>query len=108
MLSPDARDAVVWEDALQLLAELGDVQGRLDEVKRRLRGVGEGAVGRAFTRVGDPPSTAGTYNSNVVQRDPARPVGVVRPGGVAVLVPPGASAAARPPRRGNMQPQPPP
>jgi hypothetical protein len=30
-------DAVGREDALQLLAELGDVQGRLDDLKRRLR-----------------------------------------------------------------------
>ena len=37
MLRPGARDAVGREDALQLLAELGDVQGRLDDLKRRLR-----------------------------------------------------------------------
>jgi hypothetical protein len=37
MLAPGARDAVGQEDALRLLAELGDVQGRLDELKRRLR-----------------------------------------------------------------------
>jgi hypothetical protein len=37
MLAPGARDAVGREDALQLLAELRDVQGRLHELKRRLR-----------------------------------------------------------------------
>ena len=37
MLSPGARDAIGREDALHLLAELGDVQGRLDDLKRRLR-----------------------------------------------------------------------
>ena len=31
MLSPGARDAVGREDALHLLGELGDVQGRLDD-----------------------------------------------------------------------------
>jgi hypothetical protein len=43
MLAPGARDAVGREDALQLLAELGDVQGRLDHVKRRLRELAEEA-----------------------------------------------------------------
>jgi hypothetical protein len=37
MLSPGARDAVGREDALRLLTELHDVQGRLDDLKRRLR-----------------------------------------------------------------------
>jgi hypothetical protein len=37
MLSPGARDAVGREDALWLLAELHDVQGRLDALKRQLR-----------------------------------------------------------------------
>ena len=37
MLRPGARDAVGREDALHLLAEPGDVQGRLDYLKRRLR-----------------------------------------------------------------------
>ena len=37
MLAPVARNAVGREDALQLLAELGDVQGRLDDLQRRLR-----------------------------------------------------------------------
>ena len=37
MLSPGARDAVGREQALQLLTELHDVQGRLDDLKRRLR-----------------------------------------------------------------------
>ena len=41
MLRPGARDAVGREDALQLLAELGDVQGRLDDLKRRLRELAE-------------------------------------------------------------------
>jgi hypothetical protein len=36
MLSPGAQDAVGREDALQLPAELGDVQGRPDDLKRRL------------------------------------------------------------------------
>jgi hypothetical protein len=36
-----ARDAVGREDALHLLAELGDVQGRLDDLKRRLRELAE-------------------------------------------------------------------
>ena len=31
---PGARDAIGRENALQLLAELGDVQGRLDDLKR--------------------------------------------------------------------------
>jgi hypothetical protein len=39
--SPGARDAVGRDDALRLLAELGDVQGRLDDLKRRLRELGE-------------------------------------------------------------------
>jgi hypothetical protein len=37
MLRPVARDATGREDALRLLVELGDVQGRLDDLKRRLR-----------------------------------------------------------------------
>jgi hypothetical protein len=37
MLRPGARDAVGREDALHLLGELGDVQGRLDDLERRLR-----------------------------------------------------------------------
>ena len=40
MLSPGARDAIGREDALHLLAELGDDQGRLDDLKRRLRMTG--------------------------------------------------------------------
>jgi hypothetical protein len=36
-------DAVGREDALRLLAELGDVQGRLDDLKRRLRELADGA-----------------------------------------------------------------
>ena len=32
MLAPGARDAVGREDALHLLGELGDVQGRLDDL----------------------------------------------------------------------------
>jgi hypothetical protein len=43
MLRPGARDALGPEDALQLLAELRDAQGRLDELKRGLRELaGEG------------------------------------------------------------------
>jgi hypothetical protein len=34
-------DAVGREDALRLLAELGDVQDRLDALKRRLRELAE-------------------------------------------------------------------
>ena len=41
MLAPGARDAVGREDALRLLAELGDVQGRLDDLKRRLKELAE-------------------------------------------------------------------
>jgi hypothetical protein len=41
MLAPGARDAVGREDALQLLAELGDVRGRLDDLKRRLMELAE-------------------------------------------------------------------
>ena len=41
MLSPGARDAVGREDALRLLTELHDVQGRLDALKRRLRELAE-------------------------------------------------------------------
>jgi hypothetical protein len=41
MLRPGARDAVGREDAIRLLAELGDVQGRLDDLKRRLRELAE-------------------------------------------------------------------
>jgi len=41
MLRPGARDAVGREDALRLLAELGDVQGRHDDLKRRLRELAE-------------------------------------------------------------------
>ena len=44
MLSPGARDAVGREDALQLLAELGDVQGRLDDLKPAAAGVGRPAT----------------------------------------------------------------
>ena len=36
-----ARDAVGREDALRLLTELHDVQGRLDALKRRLRELAE-------------------------------------------------------------------
>jgi hypothetical protein len=43
MLAPGARDAVGREQALQLLTELHDVQGRLDDLKRRLRELAEGA-----------------------------------------------------------------
>jgi hypothetical protein len=43
MLAPGARDAVGREAALQLLAELHDVQGRLDALKRRLRELAEEA-----------------------------------------------------------------
>jgi hypothetical protein len=39
---PGARDAFGREDALQLLAELGEVQGRLDDLKGRLRELAEG------------------------------------------------------------------
>jgi hypothetical protein len=41
VLRPGARDAIGREDALHLLAELGDVQGRLDDLKRRLRELAE-------------------------------------------------------------------
>jgi hypothetical protein len=41
MLAPGARDAVGREDALRLLTELYDVQGRLDALKRRLRELAE-------------------------------------------------------------------
>jgi hypothetical protein len=41
MLAPGTRDAVGREDALQLLAELGDVQGCLDDLKPRLRELAE-------------------------------------------------------------------
>jgi hypothetical protein len=36
-----ARDAVGREDAHRLLAELGEVKARLDDLKRRLRGLAE-------------------------------------------------------------------
>ena len=36
-LSPGAGDTVGREDALRLLDELGEVKGRLDDLKRRLR-----------------------------------------------------------------------
>jgi hypothetical protein len=41
LLAPGARDAVGREDAVRLLAELHDVQGRLDDLKRRLRELAE-------------------------------------------------------------------
>ena len=41
MLRPGARDAVGREDALRLLTQLHDVQGRLDALKRRLRELAE-------------------------------------------------------------------
>jgi hypothetical protein len=41
MLQPGARDAVGREDALHLPAELGDVQGRLDDLERRLQELAE-------------------------------------------------------------------
>jgi hypothetical protein len=41
MFSYVARDAVGREYALRLLAELGDVQGRLDDLRRRLRELSE-------------------------------------------------------------------
>jgi hypothetical protein len=41
MLSRGARDAVGREDALRLLTQLHDVQGRLDALKRRLRELAE-------------------------------------------------------------------
>jgi hypothetical protein len=37
MLSPGARDAIDREQAMRLLAELAEVQGRLDRLKGRLR-----------------------------------------------------------------------
>jgi hypothetical protein len=37
MLTPGTRDALDREQAMRLLAELGDVQGRLDDLRRRLR-----------------------------------------------------------------------
>jgi hypothetical protein len=37
MLSPGARDAIDREQAMRLLAELTEVQGRLDHLKGRLR-----------------------------------------------------------------------
>jgi hypothetical protein len=44
MTIPEVRRVIVVgrEDALRLLAELGDVQGRLDDLKRRLRELAEG------------------------------------------------------------------
>jgi hypothetical protein len=36
MRPPGTRDALDREEALRLLAELRDVQGRLDDLKRRL------------------------------------------------------------------------
>ena len=41
MLTPGAPDAAGREQALQLLTELHDVQGRLDDLKRRLRELAE-------------------------------------------------------------------
>jgi hypothetical protein len=41
MLSPGAGDAVGREDALRLLTELHDVQGRLGDLRRRLRELAE-------------------------------------------------------------------
>jgi hypothetical protein len=41
MLAPGARDAVGREDALRLLTELGEVQRRLDDLKRPLRELAE-------------------------------------------------------------------
>jgi hypothetical protein len=41
MLALGARDAIGREDALRLLTELHDVQGRLDALKRRLRELAE-------------------------------------------------------------------
>jgi hypothetical protein len=43
MLSPSARDAIGREDALRLLTEMHDVQGRLDVLKQRLRELAEEA-----------------------------------------------------------------
>jgi hypothetical protein len=37
MLSPGARDAIDREQAMRLLAELAQVQGRLDRLNGRLR-----------------------------------------------------------------------
>ena len=45
MLAPGARDAVGREDALRLVAELHNVQGRLHALERRLRELAGGAVG---------------------------------------------------------------
>ena len=41
MLAPGTRDAIGREQALQLLTEQHDVQGRLDDLKRRLRELAE-------------------------------------------------------------------
>jgi hypothetical protein len=41
MLAPGARDAISREDAMRLLTELHDVQGRFDALKRRLRELAE-------------------------------------------------------------------
>ena len=43
MLQPGARDAMDRENALRVLADLQDVTGRLEDLKRRLRDLaGEG------------------------------------------------------------------
>ena len=58
MLSPGARDAIGREDALRLLAELDDVQGRLDNLKRRLRELRQAhGVGGQSTIEGGSPSS---------------------------------------------------
>jgi hypothetical protein len=59
MLRPGGRDAVGREHALQLLAELGDVQGHLDVVKRRALGGGE-IAGRQPSRKGPAPTRTGS------------------------------------------------
>ena len=93
LLAPGAPDAVGREQALLLLTELHDVQGRLDAPKRGLRELAEqGSDGaRPITRRGDPQT-----DQNRLQRD--RPTGCPAPNGsrwartgpgrVAVLVPP--------------------
>ena len=51
------------EDALRLLAELGDVQGRLDDLKRRLRELAEEAEPAGAATPTPSNRGAGTYAS---------------------------------------------
>jgi len=80
MLTPGARDALGRQDAVQLIAKLHDVQGRLEDLKRRRRELAHrtsrAAPAPAKCRVGHSPGPA-----------PNRAVGVTHGSGRLEVLP---------------------